>query len=158
MNALLALDVSEFSMTPDQAFKIASQLVLPGWLLLVFLPRWIGTRWLVHAGILPVLLGIGYLAIVGPTIAQGNLKFSEFGSFAGVKGLFQNDWVIVAGWIHYLAFDLWTGAWEVRDSSRIGLTHLLVIPCLFLTFMLGPVGLLLYFLLRWSIKRHFAVE
>lgn len=158
MSPLFAFALPESFLTPDQAFKIASQLVLPGWLLLVILPRWIGTRWIVHAGILPAMLAIGYLAIVGPSIAQGNLKFSEFGSFAGVKNLFQNDWVIVAGWIHYLAFDLWTGAWEVRDASRIGLSHFLVIPCLFLTFMLGPVGLLLYFLFRWSIKRQFAVE
>ena len=155
---ILAFALPESSITPDHVFGFTSQMVLPGWLLLIFLPRWIGTRWLVHAGILPVMLGMCYLGIVGPVMARGELHFSEFGSFAGVKNLFQNDWIIVGGWVHYLAFDLWTGAWEVRDSSRIGLSHFLVIPCLCLSFMLGPIGLLLYFLLRWTFKRRFVVE
>ena len=52
------------------------------------------------------------------------------------------------GWIHYLAFDLFVGAWEVRDAQARGIHHLLVIPCLFLTLMAGPGGLLLYWAIR----------
>jgi hypothetical protein len=54
----------------------------------------------------------------------------------------------LAGWIHYLAFDLFVGAWEVRDAQRQGIHHLLVIPCLLATLMAGPAGLALYWLLR----------
>lgn len=144
-------------LTPDQVFAFASNLAMPGWLLLAFLPRWIGTKVVVTYGALPAVLGVFYLSIVGPVIMKGGLNFGDFGSLSGVKALFQNDWVLVAGWIHYLAFDLWTGAFEVRDSARAGVPHLLVIPCLFLTLMLGPVGLLTYFLLRWSITRKYEV-
>ena len=56
--------------------------------------------------------------------------------------------MLLAGWIHYLAFDLFIGGWETRDAVRNGIPHLLVIPCLLLTFMLGPIGLLAYFALR----------
>ena len=62
--------------------------------------------------------------------------------------LFRNEWLVLAGWIHYLAFDLFVGAWEVRDSQDRGISHFLVIPCLLLTFFLGPIGLLLYFTVR----------
>jgi hypothetical protein len=61
--------------------------------------------------------------------------------------------IVVAGWIHYLIFDLFVGAWETRDAQRRGIPHLLVIPCLIVTLMIGPVGLLLYVLVRFFSKR-----
>ena len=67
-----------------------------------------------------------------------------FGSLADVSALFQDPWTLLAGWIHYLAFDLLTGVWETRDAARRGVPHWLVVPCLFLTFMFGPAGWLLY--------------
>jgi len=74
----------------------------------------------------------------------------DFFTLAGVQQLFANPWAALAGWLHYLAFDLFIGSWEVRNARRVGIPHWQVIPCLFLTFMLGPVGLLVYFVLRWS--------
>ncbi len=55
---------------------------------------------------------------------------------------------VVAGWIHYLVFDLFVGAWEVRDARRRGVNHLAVVPCLLLTLLLGPIGLMLYLAIR----------
>ena len=78
----------------------------------------------------------------------------DFNSLAGVAQLFQNPKALLAGWIHYLAFDLFIGSWEVRDAGRAGLHHLLVVPCLVLTFLFGPVGLLLYFALRAALRRR----
>ena len=66
--------------------------------------------------------------------------------------------MLLAGWLHYLAFDLFVGSWEVRDSRRVGVHHLLVIPCLFLTLMMGPVGLLAYLVLRLAIGRQWTVD
>jgi len=66
----------------------------------------------------------------------------------GVRMLFDNPWMLLAGWTHYLAFDLFIGGWEVRDAQRRGIPHLLVIPALVLTFLFGPVGLLLYLAIR----------
>jgi hypothetical protein len=56
--------------------------------------------------------------------------------------------LLLAGWVHYMAFDLFIGAWETRDARRAGVPHLMVVPCLILTFMLGPIGLLVYLALR----------
>jgi hypothetical protein len=71
-----------------------------------------------------------------------------FGSLQEVTILFSDPNLLLAGWIHYLAFDLFVGAWEVRDAQRQGIHHLLVIPCLLATLMAGPAGLALYWLLR----------
>ncbi len=68
----------------------------------------------------------------------------DFQSLAGVAALFANPWLLLAGWIHYLAFDMLVGAWEVRDAARRGIPHWMVVPCLLLTFLFGPAGWLLY--------------
>ena len=67
-----------------------------------------------------------------------------------MRALFDNPWALLAGWTHYLAFDLFIGGWEVRDAQRRGIPHLLIVPALVLTFLLGPAGLLLYLAIRWS--------
>jgi hypothetical protein len=129
-------------------------LVLPGWLLLVLLPRWKWTARLVCPVVIPLALACVYLWLVATTFGRTP---GGFGSLAEVSQLFQNPRALLAGWIHYLAFDLFIGSWEVRDAQRIGLHHLLVVPCLVLTFLFGPVGLLLYFVLRASIRRKLTV-
>jgi hypothetical protein len=142
--------VSDQRMTPDLLFAIASRAVLPGWLLLVFLPRWRWTARLISGVLIPALLGGLYLVILMRSYGG---SAGGFGTLAEVRTLFENPWLLLMGWVHYLAFDLFIGSWEVRDAQRIGLHHLLVVPCLGLTLMFGPVGLLLYLLLRALVKR-----
>lgn len=137
-------------MSPEQLFSLCGALVLPGWLLLVFLPRWKWTARLVCPVLIPLPLALVYLWLVATTLGRTP---GDFNSLAGVAQLFQNPRALLAGWIHYLAFDLFVGSWEVRDARRVGLHHLLVVPCLLLTFLLGPVGLLLYFALRAALRR-----
>lgn len=137
-------------MSPEKLFSICSMLVLPGWLLLVFLPRWKWTARLICAVVLPLLLAVVYLYLI---VSHFGSSQGGFGSLAEVTQLFQNPYNLLAGWVHYLAFDLFVGSWEVRDAQKMGLHHLLVVPCLILTFLFGPVGLLLYFALRFAIKR-----
>jgi hypothetical protein len=74
--------------------------------------------------------------------------FESFGSLAGVMALFTNPEAVMAGWIHYLAFDLFVGMWEAHDSIKHGISRWLLLPCLLFTFMFGPFGLLLYFIVR----------
>ena len=63
---------------------------------------------------------------------------------------FTSPHAALAGWIHYIAFDLFVGAWEVRDARRRGIPHGWVLPALFLTLMAGPLGLLFYLLVRFA--------
>jgi len=62
--------------------------------------------------------------------------------------LFETPAIALAGWLHYLAFDLFIGAWQVRTARTASIPHLLILPCLALTFLFGPAGLLCFFALR----------
>ena len=137
----------------ERIFSLASSLVMPGWLLLVFLPWWRWTTAVITSVLIPAILGVTYLVLFIKYFGQSPEGFSGFNTLAGVKALLQNDGMLLAGWLHYLAFDLFVGSWEVRDARRVGVPHLLVIPCLFLTLMMGPVGLLAYLVLRLAIRR-----
>lgn len=142
-------------MTPEALFSLASSAVLPGWLLLIFAPRWRWTTALVTGVLLPILLGLLYLYLIAVHWAGSS---GGFGSLAEVRQLFDVPGLLLAGWVHYLAFDLFVGTWEVRDARRLGIPHLLVVPCLLLTFLFGPIGLLLYLALRATLRRRLLLE
>ena len=136
-------------MTADQIFLICNASVVPGWLLLVAAPRWVWTQ-RVCAVLIPGLLAIAYITLF---ILNFDGLHGGFNSLNAVAYLFQNRNAVLVGWLHYLAFDLFIGAWEIRDAQRVKVPHLAVIPCLLLTFLFGPAGLLLYFLVRSAMKR-----
>ena len=129
----------------EQIFSLSSMAAMLGWLFLVLLPFWRGSQWIAGA-LLPLLLAVAYAVLIAGIFKPGDM--GNFSTLAGVKELMSNDQALLVGWLHYLAFDLFIGAWEVRDARKVGVHHLLVIPCLFFTFMFGPVGLLLYFIIR----------
>lgn len=130
---------------PELIFILANNLALIGWLLLIFAPRWGWTTRLVHAGLIPAVLAAIYTVLIVTTFGQAE---GGFGSLGDVMKLFRYEWAVLTGWIHYLAFDLFIGAWELRDAQRAGIVHWKVVPCLIMTFLLGPIGLLAYLLLR----------
>ncbi|GAB2783779.1 ABA4-like family protein [Rhabdobacter roseus] len=134
-------------MTPDLVFQIATNLVLSQWLLMLVAPRWKVTRWLVQSYLIPVVLGVLYICYL---FSGGPVDFAAFGTLAGVKNLFQNggDGVMLAGWIHYLAFDLVAGSVVLRNAQENAIPHGFIVIPLFFCFMLGPVGLLLYWIIR----------
>jgi Kef-type K+ transport system membrane component KefB len=132
-------------MKAEVIFSAANVIAIVGWLLLAIGPGWGITRRVVLSGILPLFLSIAYLVLI--VLFFGRAE-GGFGSLADVMKLFTNEWALLAGWIHYLAFDMFIGAWEVRDAQERGVSHILVIPCLVLTFLLGPIGLLLYHIIR----------
>ena len=135
-------------LTPDFLFSLANPAALLGWALLVLAPRWRGTRAVVLSGALPLLLAATYAALIGAHYVGPHGGEGGFGSLDEVAALFRDRWALLAGWVHYLCFDMWTGAWELRDAQRRGVPHGLLVPCLALTFLFGPVGLLLYFGVR----------
>jgi hypothetical protein len=136
-------------MTPDAIFSLGNGLALTGWIGLLagaFLApvrKW-AIRW--ASLVIPALLGLAYIALfyLGRTAFDGG----SFSSIEGVRALFQNDAALTAGWFHYLAFDLFVGAWIVREGRGAGVPGLLLAPCLALTFLFGPAGLVLFFAIR----------
>ena len=134
-------------MSLEAIFSLASGLAMLGWLGLVFVPKWAPTRELIPSILVPVMLAIIYTFLMLSFRDQATAD-GGFGTLAEVKALFTVDALLLAGWIHYLAFDLFVGAWIVRDSQDHQINHLLILPCLFFTLMAGPLGLLIYLALR----------
>ncbi len=142
-------------MSADQIFQICNSIAPIGWILLVFLPHWKWTQRIVVAGILPLLLGIVYLSII---LLHFGDSGGDFNSLNGVMQLFTSKWGVTAGWIHYLAFDLFIGSWELSNGQKNGIHHLLLVPSLLLTFLFGPIGLIVYFVTRFVKTKKFLHE
>ena len=142
-------------MPAELLFSAVTLAVVPAWLLLVLAPRWRHSAGLVSGVLVPVLLAATYAWLAFRYFPEADDSFT---SLAGVRAAFGNDYILLAGWIHYLAFDLFVGSWEVRDSQRNGINHLVVVPCLILTFLLGPIGLLAYMVVRVSTGRRLDVD
>jgi len=132
-------------MDVDVVFSIASSVALISWIMLfVFYDKsWIYPVLL--SGVV-VFLGILYLYYMSVGFTGG--AEGGFGSLKDVRLLFASDQALLAGWIHYLAFDLFVGMWMSQDAFRLKINRWILLPCLFFTFMMGPVGLLLYLTVR----------
>ncbi len=133
-------------MTADTVFSIANTSVLPMWLLMVALPKWKVTRFLVDFRVLPILLSLIYITYIALSFRSGS-SF-DFGSLESVMSLFTEKEAVLAGWIHYLAFDLLVGMWMLDKNRELGIHPLLMVPCLLGAFMFGPLGFLLFTLIR----------
>jgi hypothetical protein len=132
------------AMSAEQLFSACGFLALAGWILLVAAPR--NARATAIAGtVVPAVLSCVYLILFALHAADTRGGFS---SLAAVAELFSNPWLLLAGWVHYLAFDLFVGTWETRDAVERGISRWIVAPCLLLTFLFGPIGWLAYHVAR----------
>lgn len=127
-------------MTPEQVFGMVGPPVLVGWAILILGPR--RFRWLNALPQLVIPLGLSalYAVLVLRHFAEPG---GGYGSLAEVRQLFSSDWVLLAGWVHYLAFDLAIGALLATRMERVGIGRLIQAPILLATFLFGPVGFLL---------------
>lgn len=122
-----------------------------GWLILIFLPRrWKQLGWIPQF-VIPFGLSMLYVTLV--LTSFGTIEGGGFGSLEQVKILFANDMALLGGWVHYLAFDLFIGAWIARKADEISMSRILQAPILLSTFMLGPLGLLLFLTMRGFYKK-----
>lgn len=137
-------------MTADQLFQLSSPLALLGWLVLVAAPLAPRIAQVVAAAAIPLLLSLAYAGLI---LAFWSGAPGGFGTLTEVQTLFTHPHIALAGWLHYLAFDLFLGAWEVRTARAEGIPHWAVLPCLVLTFLFGPAGLLAFAALRFTIAR-----
>ena len=151
IESLRRIDVS----SAEGIFSACTLLVLPAWALLVLAPGWRWSASLIGPVIVPAILAGVYAWLLGSHFGRGD---GGFGSLAAVQTFFSKPVLLVAGWIHYLAIDLFVGSWEVRDSRRNGIPHLLVLPCLALTLLFGPLGLAAYLFVRAMQTRRIPLE
>lgn len=131
----------------ETSFSLTGAVAMIGWAGLALLPKVDFVVKVLARAIIPGLIGVLYVWLMASNLDAAPAD-GGFGSLAAVQSLFSVDALLLAGWIHYLAFDLFVGSWEVEDAQRHGVHHLVVIPCLLLTLMAGPAGLLVYLLIR----------
>jgi heme A synthase len=144
-------------MTPETIFNLCNSIAMAGWIILIIAsPFWRFTdKFLI--GVIITLFAIIYAWCIAQSFHADD--FQKFGTLDGVMSLFTNKMAVTAGWVHYLAFDLMTGTWIKKNAEQHGISHWLLIPCLLLTFMLGPVGLLLYLIIRLvKIRQYFTAN
>jgi Domain of unknown function (DUF4281) len=138
----------------DTLFSIANLTVLPFWIVMIALPRMPWAVRLIKSPLIALPPALIYAGIVLPLISGGGLDFSAFGSLNGVMGLLSTAAGAAVGWAHFLAFDLLTGRWAYLDAIERKIHPALMAVPLFFVFMLGPVGFLLYLVLRFVAIRR----
>jgi len=134
-------------MTPTLVFSIVNILVLPMWILMIFLPQWKATRFLMDYKIIPLVLAVVYAVYVIQALATQGMM--DFGSLESIMGLFTTQTAVLTGWIHYLAFDLVVGMWMVDQSKKLGIHKILMGVCLLGTFMFGPIGFMVFMIIKF---------
>ncbi|WP_419211613.1 ABA4-like family protein [Maribacter sp. X9] len=133
-------------MTPTTIFSLANMLALPMWILMIFLPKWKVSQFMMSYKIIPILLALIYVVYITKALYTGGMM--DFRTLDSVVTLFKNDIAVLAGWVHYLAFDLLVGMWLLEQNKKVGLHQILMGICLLGTFMFGPLGFLLFMILK----------
>ncbi|NNC38238.1 MAG: DUF4281 domain-containing protein [Acidimicrobiales bacterium] len=131
------------------AYQIINFIVMPAWALLILAPNWKFTTKVVHSAFVPLIMFLIYFYYISWTLFfGGGAEGGGFGSLESVMLAFTSPIGFLAGWVHYLAFDLFVGMWISRDGKRRDIAHAWIVPCLILTYVLGPVGLGVYLVMR----------
>ena len=135
--------------TLSNLYKIVNIIAALGWGILIFFPSWNLADTVIIKGI---VIGLSmfyvYLLFIQKDIKNEDYPKGNFTSLEGVILLFKNPRNLLSGWVHYLAFDLMLGIYIKSQAIEIGMSHSLQIPCFILTFILGPVGFLLFSILQ----------
>lgn len=126
-------------------FSYCNKATLFGWVLLLFFPKWKYTQYALLRGLV-LFFSLLYVFLVLKGIEDFKLK--SFSSLYNVKVLFLSDVALTAGWLHYLAFDLFVGAYIVKISIKEGIPRVIYSIILPLTFLFGPLGYLVFSLVR----------
>jgi len=124
-------------------FNVCNTGILLCWGMLLFFPKMKLSRSIRTYPWVPLVISIAYLYFLG---AAGGLGEADFSTLEGITGLFKKATPAsaAAGWMHYLAFDFWMGCWIVEHRIKRGIPQWVVVPSLVGTFLLGPIGVLIY--------------
>jgi len=131
-------------MTANLVFQIVNTAVLPAWIVLIFFPKKSWRNPVIYS--FAAIMALTYAIYVFTGL--GNFDMESFSKLEGIKAMFTSDVAVLTGWIHYLVFDLLVGNWVLNNSQKHKINHYIIIPCLLLCFMFGPIGFLLYSIVK----------
>ena len=147
-------------LTLDYIFLAANWGVIPFWLLMIFFPNSLLTKFLVHSIIVPVLFGAAYIFIVYKIYLNENI-FDGFGLYFGIENLyavFSDENFLLIFWLHFLALSLFIGSWISRDSIRYSVPKFLSAISIILTYFTGPLGFIIYWVIRIFFSKKFSIN
>ncbi len=133
-------------MSLNTIYMLVNAIALVGWASLFASAFFKVSVSCIAARIIPAALAICYSAMM---LSALPFKGGDFSSLSGLTSLFAQPQIALVGWVHYLAFDLFIGAWELQTAKRQHLPNVVVVPSMILTMVLGPLGLLVFFCLRY---------
>ena len=140
----------EAYLTFENIYLIANLGVIPFWLMLILAPSHSATKFLVHSIIVPLLLAVAYIFVAYKIYIEGNF-LEGFNLYLGLEELYavySNETFLLIFWLHFLSISLFVGSWISRDSERYMVPKIFTILSLIITYFTGPVGLVVYWLIR----------
>ena len=125
--------------------------VLPFWFMLIFIPNSRITQIFINSVILPLILAVAYVYIIYQTILLEESITDIFKLYLSLDDLytiFATENFLLLFWLHFLALNLFLGSWVTRDGIKYNMPRASIIISLILIYFTGPVGLVLYWLIR----------
>ena len=125
--------------------------VLPFWFLLIFFPQSHLCKYFVTS-IFPVFILSGaYIFVLYKSYLNSYDFLENFDLYLGINNilnLFSNETFLILFWVHFITINLFTGGWIVKDSQKFNINKILIIIPLIITYLIGPLGLFIYWLIR----------
>lgn len=144
-------------MNLETLFSFSSLLVMPFWLLLIFLPRWRVTERVMAGPWAAVPAALLYAGLVLPNFVEIFTAVAN-PTLTGITALLGDPAGATIAWVHFLAFYLFVGRWVYLDGRSHNLSAWIISPILFFVLMLGPVGFLLHLVVRLATSRQFSAD
>jgi len=145
------IDQLENYLTFENIYLWSNFLVLPFWLMLIFIPNYRITQILINSIILPLFFSAAYIYVAYQIILSnesiGNF-FNLYIDLENLYALFSIDGFLIIFWLHFLAINLFMGSWVSRDSVKYNIPRIILLLSLILVYFSGPVGLVLYWIFR----------
>ena len=125
--------------------------ILPFWLILIFFPQSNLSRYFVTSIFPILLLSIAYIFMIYKSYLSSYeflTNFNLYLNISNLSNLFSNENFLILFWIHFISINLFTGGWIVKDSQKFGINKIILFLPLVITYLIGPLGLLIYWLIR----------
>jgi len=125
--------------------------ILPFWFMLIIIPNSKFTQFFVNSVIIPLVLSTIYIYVIYQTILLNEPIFDILKLYLSLDNLytvFATESFLIIFWIHFLALNLFLGSWISRDGVKYNMSRGLVSIPLILVYFAGPLGLVLYWIIR----------
>ena len=125
--------------------------VLPFWFVLMFFPQSNICKYLVTSIFPYLVFGLVYIYLLFLFYKTDYNFLNNFNLYLGLnelKNLFEDNSFLIAFWLHFLAINLFCGAWIVKDSQKFIISKIIVFFPLIITYFVGPIGLFVYWIIR----------